>query len=197
MAPRPPATKRSEEPLLEDFDEEFEQQFLHMEDSRATPSPVHILTSPPARPSSTSQNENRDSEEMDTGDNNDIQGKLLSLRKEYKKTSVALVKAKAHSNFILSCKTKEQIPKGLRVNVTCSAFLADVTNIKAEFKETSNVAEKEYVSHLDSHYDVVVKELHQKQTLIKSTMATLQSQATKEEMQDMLKKTDSKHGKTH
>ncbi len=67
--------------------------------------------------------------------------KLLSLRKEYKKTSVSLAKAKAHQSFMSSCKDKLQTPRGLQINVHCSAFLTDLSNIKEQFIETTNQAE--------------------------------------------------------
>ncbi len=119
--------------------------------------------------------------------------KLLSLRKEYKKTSVSLAKAKAHHSFMSSCKDKLQTPRGLQINVHCSAFLTDLSNIKEQFTETTNQAEQSYVSHLDDHYSAITQQLVQKLSLLKNTMATLQSQATKEEYeqhQTLIEKTD-------
>ena len=68
---------------------------------------------------------------MDTGDtevNSTTGDKLLSLCKDFKKTSVSLIKAKAHLDFASDCSDKGQTPKGLRVNVQCSALLANLTD---------------------------------------------------------------------
>ena len=79
-------------------------------------------------------------------------GKLLKLRQNYKRISVSLIKAKAHLGFISSCKSQEKTPRSLKINVKCSAFLADHTNILDQFTKTTSAAEKDYVSDLDSHY---------------------------------------------
>lgn len=186
MAPRPPApilnTPSTVDPLLDDYEEEdFEKEFLHM-DSESLP--VQVSLSTPSPPTD---------DQMETERDNSTSEKLLALRKEYKRNSVALAKAEAHRHFIASCKYKKQTPKGLRVNVQCSAFLADITNVQKEFKETSNLAQEEYVTHLDSHYNIVLKELNEKQALVKDTMTTLQTQATEEEKEvhlGMLTKTN-------
>ena len=117
-------------------------------------------------------------------------GKLLKLRQNYKRISVSLIKAKAHLGFISSCKSQEKTPRGLKINVKCSAFLADHTNILDQFTKTTSAAEKDYVSDLDSHYKRVVTELTQKQ----DTMKTVETQASTEEKeahQSMLLKTNS------
>ena len=119
-------------------------------------------------------------------------GKLLKLRKDYKRTSVSLIKAKAHLGFISSCKSQEKTPRGLKINVKCSAFLADHTNILDQFTKTTNAAEKDYVSDLDSHYKKIVTQLAQKQALLVKTMKTVETQASNEEKeahQNMLLKT--------
>ena len=61
-------------------------------------------------------------------------------------TYVALTKAKSHLSFVSSCKEKGQAPKGLQVNVRCSAFMADMTNIQKHFTETTKEAETGYVT---------------------------------------------------
>ncbi len=118
--------------------------------------------------------------------------KLLLLRKEYKKTTVAMAKARAHLNFISSCAEKHQTPKGLKVNERCSAFLSDLSDVKDQFAYTSNIAEEGFVTHLGHHYNVVVQEL---QSLLLDTMATVEeTQATQKERKqhtDMLRKTNS------
>jgi len=129
--------------------------------------------------------------EMDTNPTS-TGDKLLSLRKEYKKTAVSLVKAKAHQDFITACKNNHQTPKGLRVNVKCSALLADLSDVKEKFIQTTNQAQNSYVDHLETHYDTVVDQLKQKEDLLKSTMETLKTQATAEELEThagMMKKT--------
>ena len=103
---------------------------------------------------------------------------LLTLRKEYKKVAVSLQKAKSHAGLISSCKDRGQTPKGLRINVGCSAFLADVTNVKVKFAETTRQAEQGYVSHLGDHYNGISEELEEKQTLLKGAMISLQTRAT-------------------
>ncbi len=105
-----------------------------------------------------------------------------------------MAKARSHLSFISSCSEKDQTPKGLQVNVRCSAFLSDLSDVRDRFSHTSKQAEEGYVSHLDYHYNVVVQELEQKQSLLLDTMATLTSQATQQERKlhaDMLRKTDS------
>ncbi len=80
------------------------------------------------------------------------------------------------------------------MNVRCSAFLSDLSDVRDRFSHTSKQAEEGYVSHLGHHYNVVVQELEQKQSLLLDTMATLTSQATQQERKlhvDMLRKTDS------
>jgi hypothetical protein len=119
--------------------------------------------------------------------------RLLSLRKEYKRTSVSLAKATAHLDFVSSCKEREQTPKGLKVNVRCSALMADLTDVKEKFNHTTTLAEGSYVDHLKTHYEEVTTQLQEKKNLISNTMATLQGQATTHENQthqDMLTKTD-------
>ena len=101
--------------------------------------------------------------------------KLLALRKDFKKTSVALAKASAHQGFVESC---QKMPRGL---IHCSAFLSDLCDV-----------EQGYVAHLTSHYDGVVKELNQKRALLTKTMANLLNQVTPEEKAnhlDLLEKT--------
>jgi len=114
------------------------------------------------------------------------------IQKKNKKTAVSLVKAKAHQDFITACKNNHQTPKGLRVNVKCSALLVDLSDVKEKFIQTTNQAQNSYVDHLETHYDTVVDQLKQKEDLLKSTMETLKTQATAEELEihaGMMKKT--------
>lgn len=76
----------------------------------------------------------------------------ISLRKEYKRILVAVTKAKSHMSFVAACKAGDQTPKGLHVNVRCSAFLANLMGVKEKFKHTSKQAEHQFISHLDEHY---------------------------------------------
>ena len=57
--------------------------------------------------------------------------------------------------------------------------------------DSYNKAEGSYFSHLNNHYDAVVKQLNQNQTLLTNTMASLETQASPDTAQDMLKKTAS------
>ena len=66
-------------------------------------------------------------------------------RFSHKKTSVALAKADTHLNFTSSCQNSKKMPKGLRINVRCSAFLADQTDINHQFTETTEKAEQGYI----------------------------------------------------
>ena len=97
------------------------------------------------------------------------------MRKKYKKNAVAITKAKSHLSFVSSCKDRQQMPKGLKVNVRCSAFLASYTDVKDCFSETSNKAEGGFVSHLNNHYEEVVKQLDEKQAILTSGMASLEN----------------------
>lgn len=90
--------------------------------------------------------------------------KLLAMRKDYKKTSVSLAKAKAHLEFVSSCQEGKQTPKGLCIGVHCSAFMTDLTNVKENFVKTTNQAEANYVGHLKTHYDVVTDHLSEKRS---------------------------------
>ena len=123
----------------------------------------------------------------------DVADRLLSLRRDYKKTSVSLAKANSHLNFVSSCQTTKKTPKGLRVGIRCSAFLADQTNVQQQFSETTTKAEHGYVHHLNTHYENVIVQLSQKKALLQDTMSTVQAQATPEEKENhlaMLEKTD-------
>jgi hypothetical protein len=177
---RPPATSTFTIP---------EDSFLCQEDSLLLGEyDANILTSF----TSPTEKENDPHQPMET-ESTCIADKLLSLRKNYKKTSVSLTKAEAHSEFLTACKEQQQTPKGLKVNVRCSAFLADLTNVKTQFVETTKQAEEDYVTHLNGHYDMVVNQLTQKQSILKDTMKSLEQQATREEKkchQDMMTKTD-------
>ena len=51
---------------------------------------------------------------------NNTADKLLSIRKEFKKNSVAIAKTKAHQTVASTCKENQQTPKGLKINVKCS-----------------------------------------------------------------------------
>ena len=89
----------------------------------------------------------------------DAADRLLSLRRDYKKTSVSFAKANSHLNFVSSCQTTKKTPKGLRVGIRCSAFLADQTNVQQQFSETTTKAEHGYVHHLNTHYENVIVQL--------------------------------------
>ena len=116
---------------------------------------------------------------------------LLTLRKDYKNTSVALVKARTHCSFVSTCKGNSQTPKGLRIGVNCSAFLADLTDARPhQFETTSKTAETQYVDHLHCHYRAQLK---QKQSILLDTMTTVLERATLEEKDEhtrMRRKTD-------
>ena len=101
-----------------------------------------------------------------TGNLQSTAERLLTLRKDYKKTSVALVKARAHGSFVSTCKGNSQTPKGLRIRVNCSAFLADLTDVRTQFETTSKAAETQYVEHLHCHYRAVKEQLKQKQSIL-------------------------------
>ena len=65
-------------------------------------------------------------------------------------------------------------------------------NVKEKFDTTTKAAEADYVSHLKTHNEAVVEQLSAKQSIIHSTMETLQSQASTEERrahQEMMEKT--------
>ena len=53
---------------------------------------------------------------------------LLALRKAYKSSKSALVSVSSHLQFIEACSQQGKTPKGLTVNVRCSAYLADYSN---------------------------------------------------------------------
>ena len=130
---------------------------------------------------------------METESKSKLSDRLLALRKDYKKTSVALAKADAHLNFTSSYQNSKKTPKGLRINVRCSAFLADQTNINHQFTETTEKAEQGYIKHLNTHYEKITTQLSQKKSLLQTTMNSLQTQATEQEKTthlDMIEKTD-------
>ena len=67
-----------------------------------------------------------------------VMDRLLSLRQDYTKTSVALVKADAHLNFVSTCQTNKKTPKGLRVGVQCPAFprpISSTSSLKPPMKQ--------------------------------------------------------------
>ena len=172
-----------EDDFLLEEDSVFRGEF---DDERA-----NLLTTPSQSSSPVKETSTEPDQPMDT--EGDTAQKLLSLRKNYKKTTVALTKAKAHRGFIKTCRGKQQTPKGLKVHLKCSAFLADFTNISAQFDDTSKKAEAAYLSNLDAHYEKVVNQLAQKQTLLEETMTTLTGHASDQEKdshQEMLEKTN-------
>ena len=62
--------------------------------------------------------------------------KLLSLRQTYKRTKSNLTKIRSHLAFIRDCKTLDKTPRGLRVEVTCNALLAELSTVKRRFDST-------------------------------------------------------------
>ena len=102
-----------------------------------------------------------------------VEEKLLKLRKEYKKTSVALTKAKAHGAFVASCKEREQTPRGLKVRIRCTAMLPELTEVRENFRKTTGEAESKYVDHLDTHYKSVEEQMTMKQNLLRGHIQTI------------------------
>ena len=200
---RPPATSNTSITLASEdvLDDSYLMEQMEMDDDEdeALLIPCSLITpnqgTASQDPPSTEPDPNNTSTEPDSNNTSD---KLLALRKNYKKTSVALAKARAHSDFLSSCRNKGQTPKGLKVNVHCSPFLVNLTNIQDQFLQTSRQAEQHYVSHLNDHYDKVVNELSQKQTLLQNTMTTVLTRATRVEKEthlSMLEKTDNNTSK--
>ena len=84
---------------------------------------------------------------------------LLALRKAYKRSKSALVRVSSHLQFIEACSQQDKTSKGLTVNVRCSAYLADYTNVKAKFTETKARAESEFSESLRLHYRTAAQRL--------------------------------------
>ena len=61
---------------------------------------------------------------------------LLAMRQLYKKMMTNQIRKENHMAFVKICLDNHKIPRGLQINVACNAFLQDLTNIKASFKET-------------------------------------------------------------
>ncbi len=115
--PRPPATTQNL--TISSFPEDIhlsDDDFLMQSDSDSE----HLLI--PNQPRVESM------ETESTPRSTNITDKLLML--SIKKTSVAMAKAKAHLNFVSTCSNSQQTPKGLKVNVKCSAFLSDLSDVK-------------------------------------------------------------------
>ncbi len=77
---------------------------------------------------------------------------LLVLRQEYKRTKSALNKTLSHLEFLKDCDQKRKIPKGLQINITCNAPLADMTDVKERFTGYKDQAEHGYKQALLLHY---------------------------------------------
>ena len=156
---------------VEDLDDPGES-ILFDTDSERQDTPMAVLSSPNAEEQ---HEEATNPRPMDT-DNPEptprVGDKLLSLRKEYKKISVAKVKAKSHLDFLSQCRINHQTPKGLQMNMKCSALLADMTDVGDRFQQTTDQAQNSYMDHLQKHYDVVVDQLGQKENLLVNTMDT-------------------------
>ena len=189
VEPRPPATKENslnmdleDDALLDGIHDEFMYQtHQSRKPSQGSPPLLSSPTSIQATP-------------MDTGACGEptVGDKLLSLRKELKKTAVSLLKVQAHLDFASACQTQQRTPKGLKINVKCSALLENLTNVKQKFDTTTKAAEADYVSHLKTHNEAVVEQLSAKQSIIHNTMETLQSQASMDERKahhEMMEKT--------
>ena len=88
--------------------------------------------------------------------------KLISLRKEFKKVSASLEKTKAYLDFAGACQAERQTPKGLRINVRCSALMVNLTNAQTQFDRTTNRAQENYVGHLRANYEELAEQLGKK-----------------------------------
>lgn len=77
---------------------------------------------------------------------------LLSLRQAFKKNRCNLNRIESHLQFIDTCLQDGRVPRGLRVNVSCNALLADLTRVREKFRETKDVAEKGFSHSLKDHY---------------------------------------------
>ena len=77
---------------------------------------------------------------------------LIALRKAYKRSESSLVRVSSYLQFIEACSQQGKTPKGLTVNIRCSAYLADYSSVKAKFTETKGRAESEISESLRLHY---------------------------------------------
>ena len=195
---RPPATDAittvPSSQVIEDYDDDDDILFENSSHVDAA-----LLSPRQPQPSENSQvpmeTNQTDPEETNSNSNSlSTRENLLKLRKDYKKTSVSLVKTRAHGSFISTCKDQAQTPRGLRINVNCSAFLSDLTDVKQEFATTSKKAESGYVGHLQNHYHAVEQELKTRKTVLLDTMTGYLKKATPEEHKehtDLRLRTDS------
>ena len=140
---RPPATNENldDDALLDGLGDDFMYR-TNQSSPRSQPSPLLSPPSPTAEARATPM-------EMSEGvDRQTTVGELLTLRKDYKKVSVQLLKAESHLEFATVCKQKRATPKGLTINVKCSAHLADLTDVKDKFRDTTKAAQNSFVNHL-------------------------------------------------
>ncbi len=123
---------------------------------------------------------------------NGEQKTLLSLRQGYKRARCNLARVNSHLEFIQQCVHEEKTPRGLSVNVHCNAFLADLTTIKAKFKDVKLEAENEFTQSLIYHYRTVRDKLQKQITELESNMAIEKCRATSDEVKvhmEMMTKT--------
>ena len=106
---------------------------------------------------------------------------LLALRQDYKKTKSNLDRANSHLDFIQDCISREKVPRGLQVNVKCSALMADATGVTERFKKTKTTAEKEYSNSLRGHYIAVRSLLHDRVKELERQMERELTRASDEE----------------
>ena len=95
---------------------------------------------------------------------------MLALRKAYKSSKSALVRVLSHLQFIEACSQQGKTPMGLTVNVRCSAYLADYSNVKAKFMEMKGRAESEFSESLRLHYRTAVQRLNSEVQEIEKAM---------------------------
>lgn len=118
---------------------------------------------------------------------------LLSIRKDYKKITTNLARVKSHLSFISSCSQRHVTPRGLRVNVTCNAFLSGYTEVRSKFDFTKKDSESKFVSHLTEHYTKCKTELENQLVQIKEIEDLIKRETPPDkwkEHQELLLKTD-------
>ncbi len=115
---------------------------------------------------------------------------LLAFRQEYKKVSTCITRANSHLNFIQQCEERENVPKGLRVNVKCNALLTEYTQVKEKFMATKTMAEKDFASHLKEHYSKVLEKLETELKQVQEKMTMKMEQVGDEEKKNHLELMD-------
>ncbi len=78
----------------------------------------------------------------------------------------------SHQEFTEECLHKDLTPRGLRVKVRCNALLPTYSNVRDKFRETGELAERDFKSNLWNHYTTTRSKLTSELAEVEEAMTT-------------------------